>query len=380
MKTWVEVSKANLAHNFHELNLSLKDDVRFMAIVKSNAYGHDMVLVAKLLSKISKKRELWFGVDSLAEAIALREVKIKNPILILGYVPLEDLAEAIRANVRLTIYNLETAVRASRIAKKLKKILKVHIKIDTGTTRQGVGDKDLIKFARAVKKLKNLEIEGIGTHYANIEDTTDHSYAALQLKRFKNAIISLKKIGVTQLIAHSAASAAVILFPETHFNMIRVGISLYGMWPSSETRLSAKSAGARNIELKPVLTWKTKVAQLKTVSAGTPVSYGLTEKVVRATRVAVLPVGYFDGYDRKLASIGNVLIRGVRCKVLGRVCMNMMMVDATDVKGIKLEDEAVLLGTQKKDAISAEELARKVNTINYEIVTRINPLISRILI
>lgn len=351
-----------------------------MAVVKSNAYGHGMVLTSKLLSKISKKRELWFGVDSPGEAIALKEADIKNPILILGYTPLEELTEVIRANIRLTIYNLETAVKASKIAKKFKKIVKVHIKVDTGTTRQGVGDEDLVKFVRAVKKLKNIEIEGVSTHYANIEDTTDHSYAAAQLKRFIKAISSLKKIGVKPKITHTAASAAAIIFPETYFNMVRVGISLYGMWPSSETKLSAKSTGERDIELKPALTWKTKVAQIKTVNAGTPVSYGLTEKVVRKTRIAVLPVGYFDGYDRKLSSIGNVLIRGVRCKVLGRVCMNIMMVDATDVEGIKLEDEAVLLGTQKKDTISAEELAHKVNTINYEIVARINPLIPRILI
>jgi len=233
--------------------------------------------------------------------------------------------------------------------------------------------------AKLIKKYPQINIEGIYTHYANIEDTTNHSYARQQLKRFKEAIELLKKNGIKIPLKHTACSAAVILFPETYFDMVRLGISMYGLWPSPETFVSAKEK-SRKLNLEPALTWKTKIAQIKQIKAGTPISYGLTERVSQDSKIAVLPIGYWDGYDRKLSGIGNVLIRGRRCKVLGRVCMNMIIVDVSHISDVKLEDEVVLLGKQESEEITADELAQKIGTINYEVVTRINPLIPRIVI
>lgn len=237
-------------------------------------------------------------------------------------------------------------------------------------------EKDLPDFVKFIKQFSSVEIQGASTHYANIEDTTDSSFAVEQLAAFYRAAEILEKEGVNVLLRHTACSAATILFPETHFNMVRLGISMYGLWSSKETKAVAKNKNSE-FNLRPVLTWKTIVAQIKNIAAGTPVGYGLTERVGRDSKIAILPVGYYDGYDRKLSSVGNVLIRGKRCKVLGRICMNMVIVDVTDLERIELEDEVVLLGRQGREEVSADDLAGKIGTINYEVVTRINPLIAR---
>lgn len=373
MKTWIEISKKNLVHNLRQFDAILGRSVRLMAVVKSNAYGHGLIAAARIFTKALRGREVWLGVDSVFEGAELREAGIQAPILVLGYTPDEDLFLAFKHELRLTVYNKETILKLS----KFKKNLKVHIKLDTGTTRQGVGDSEILDFVKFVKKFPKLEIEGLSTHYANIEDTTDHAFAAQQLKRFIAAVGVLEKAGFKIPIKHTASSAAAILFPETHFNMARIGISLYGYWSSGEARVSA-SKKDKKLVLKPALVWKTVVAQVRNVPAGTPISYGLTEKTGRDGKIAVLPVGYFDGYDRGLSSVGEVLINGHRAKVMGRVCMNMIMVDATDCGPVDPGEEAVLLGRQGGEEITAEEVARKLNTINYEVVTRINPLIKRV--
>lgn len=372
MKTWVEISQKNIVHNLRQFDALLGRGVRLMAVVKSNAYGHGLVLAAKIFTKSLRGREVWLGVDSVFEGAELREAGIKAPILVLGYTPDEDLSLAFKHGLRLTVYNKETV---SKLAK-FKKNIKIHIKLDTGTTRQGVDDNKVLEFAKFVKAYPQIEIEGLSTHYANIEDTTDHSFAALQLKRFVAAVGVLEKAGFKIPLKHTACSAAAILFPETHFNMARIGISLYGYWSSGEAKVSAAKKG-QNLVLKPALAWKTVIAQVRDVPAGTPISYGLTEKTKRDGKIAVLPIGYFDGYDRGLSSVGEVLIKGKRCKVMGRVCMNMIMADVTDCGVVKPGDEAVLLGAEGSEIITAEEIARKLNTINYEIITRINPLIKR---
>ncbi len=375
MKSWIEISSENLKHNLREFDKILPKNVRIMTVVKSNAYGHGLLLTAKIFTETLKEREIWLGVDSVYEGEELRKAGISIPILVLGYTPIQDLVLAAKYDLRLTIYNKEACSTLAKLDKKTK----VHIKLDTGTTRQGVGENEAVQFVEFVKRMPNIELEGLSTHYANIEDTTDHAFAALQLKRFIKIASALENAGIKIPFKHTACSAAAIVFPETHFNMARLGISLYGYWPSGETKVSAREQGIK-ISLKPALVWKTIIAQLREVPAGTPISYGLTEKTKRQSRIAVLPVGYFDGYDRGLSSIGEVLIKDQRCKVLGRICMNMLMVDATDCKDATLEDKAILLGAGTRDAITAEEMAKKVNTINYEIITRINPLIPRILV
>lgn len=373
MKTWIEISKNNLLHNLEQFKKLVGEQIKIMGVVKANAYGHGLAEVA---SVISDKVD-WFGVDSLSEALKLRQAAIKKPILILGYTELKDLKEAVKNNISLTVYNKETIEKLGKIPIHNPNLNpKIHIKIETGTTRQGVLENEILDFVKFVKQYPSIEIHGLSTHYANIEDTTDSSFAMVQLETFSRVTEILKKENVSVSLRHTACSAATILFPETRFDMVRLGISMYGLWSSKETKAVAKNKNLE-LDLRPVLTWKTIVAQIKNLSAGTPVGYGLSERVSRDSKIVVLPIGYYDGYDRKLGNVGNVLIRGKRCKVLGRVCMNMIIVDVTDVEKIELEDEAVLLGRQGKEEISAEDLAGKIGTINYEAVTRINPLISR---
>jgi len=368
MKTWIEISENNILHNIQSLKKLLKPSTSFMAVLKSNAYGHGL----EIINAICVKSGLvdWYGVDSKEEALILRKLGNTSPILILGYIPYEELDQVIENNISFVAYNLELLTYLEN--KKYNKKIKIHIKIETGTSRQGIADQELIDFIKKAQENQNIEIEGIYTHYANIEDTTDSTYAMEQLKKFNQNIQLLEKMNINIPIKHSACSAAIINYPETHFNMVRAGISMYGMWSSVETKAVTQTNNI-NLELKPALTWKTYIAQIKTLKANTPVSYGLTEAVKRYSKVAILPIGYWDGYDRGLSSVGEVLINNKRAKILGRICMNMMIVDITDTPNAKINNEAILLG----DQITAEEMARKIGTINYEIVTRINPMIKR---
>jgi alanine racemase len=372
-KTWVEVSRSALCANAAALRSALGRGTRLMGVVKANAYGHGIVETVKALGTSGVD---WFGVDAVREAEAVRGAGSKKPVLVLGYTPTSDVARAVRQGFSLIAYNKETLERAAR-AGSSRSPAKIHLKLETGTSRQGVRAEDLPSFAKLARKTKNVVIEGVSTHYANIEDTTDSAYAMGQLERFNAMVAALAKDGVKPPISHTACSAAALLFPETHFGMVRAGIALYGLWPSKETRVSANQRG-KSFTLRPALSWKTVVAQVKELPEGAPVSYGLTERLTRKSKIAVIPVGYWDGFDRGLSSVGRVLIRGHRAKVLGRVCMNMCVVDVTDVPGVKLEDEVTIIGRQGKDALAAEDVAGAIGTINYEVVTRINPLIPRV--
>jgi alanine racemase len=375
MRTWLEISSKNLKHNLDQFRTLVGDEVKIAGIIKSNAYGHGLLEVAK----VADDRVDWFGVDSLDEALKLKEKGIYKPILILGYSELERLNEVVENGFHQVIANLETLERLDTITKENNKSAFVHLKIETGTSRQGILFDLLDLFLKIIKQNENIKLAGASTHFANIEDTTDHSYAEEQLLKYKEAVRKIEEAGETDFIKHTACSAATVLFPETYFDLVRVGISMYGLWSSGETRISAKQKGLE-INLKPVLTWKTKIAHLKNLPAGTPISYGCTEKLTSDSVLAVLPIGYWDGFDRSLSSVGNVLVNGQRCKVVGRVCMNMIVIDVTKVEGVKLEDEVVILGKQADDEITADEVASKLNTINYEVVTRINPVIKRVVV
>lgn len=373
-KTWVEISKSALISNLKSIRALVKPS-RVMAVVKSNAYGHGLTEIAQLVQRDVS----WFTVDSLPEAISLRRAGIKNSILIIGYIDPSDLPLCAKYRLSFVAYDKKTleAIRAHRSAKKGS--YRIHLKIETGTTRQGLDGKALIEFAKQAAMIPSVMIEGAYTHYANIEDTVDPAYAMNQLARFQEEIKRLELAGIKPELLHTAASAAALLYKETRFDAIRLGIALYGHWPSHEVQAVMKQQGTQ-LNLKPVLSWKTRVAQVKEVKKGTPVSYGLTERVHRDSKIAVLPVGYWDGYDRGFSSVGSVLIAGQRCKIVGRICMNMMMADVTDVSGVKAHDEVVLMGVQKKQELTAEELSSKIGTIQYELLTRINPMISRVIV
>lgn len=374
-KTWVEVSKKALVSNAETFKRRVKAGVAVMAVVKSNAYGHGLVETAKTVQPVLDG----FGVDNVDEGLALLKAGVKKPILILGFTPSWRMAEAFKAGLRLTVSSMEQARAAKTAAEKARKTGRIHLKIETGTTRQGADLRDLPDVARVIRSSKRIELEGVSTHYANVEDAADHAYAVGQLEAYENGLRILDAHGLKPPVRHTACTAAAILYPDTYFSMVRLGIGLYGLWPSVETRAEAEREGLE-IELKPALAWKTRIAQVKDVRRGTPISYGLTERMPRDGKIAVLGVGYWDGYDRGLSSVGEALVRGHACKVMGRVCMNMCMIDVTDVPNVKAEEEVTLLGTSGKLAVGAESMAAKLQTIPYEVVTRINPLIPRILV
>jgi len=372
-KTWVEVSRPALIANAKTFRRRVKPEVAVMAVVKSNAYGHGLVEVAKTVQPHLD----WFGVDNVDEGLALKKAGIRKPILVLGFTPSWRMKEAVRAGLRMVVSTMEQ-VKAARAAAKGKKAY-LHLKVETGTTRQGAGLRELPVIAQTIRASKQLVFEGLSTHYANIEDATEHDYAAGQLEAYRNALDILDAHSIVPPVKHTACTAAAMLYPDTHFDMVRVGIGLYGIWPSLETRVETEARGA-DLELRPAMTWKTLIAQVKDVKRGTPISYGLTETMPRDGKIAVLGVGYWDGFDRGLSSVGEVLVRGRKAKVMGRVCMNMCMIDVSDIPGVKAEDEVVLLGESGKLAVTAEDMAAKLETIPYEVVTRVNPLIPRELV
>lgn len=370
--TWVEISRNALIANIRQFRGLVGSETILCPCIKANAYGHGIVQAGKIFLEAGAD---WLCVNSLYEAKKLREEGVSAPIYILGYVALEDLAEAIQLDCSFVVYNRETIAKLGELGKPAK----IHIKIETGNNRQGIEVSDLTEFASFAKTFENIKIEGVSTHFANIEDTTDHSYAEKQLAVFNDAVKKLENLGINSLIRHCANSAATILFPKTHFEMVRTGIATYGMWPSSETYLSYMKEKHGDFSLTPALTWKTRIAQIKRVPAGEYIGYGCTYKTGHETKLAILPIGYYDGYDRGLNG-AYVLINGRRAPVRGRICMNIIMVEITDVPGAKLEDEVVLMGRSGEEVISAEQFATWAGTINYEVTTRINERIPRIIV
>jgi alanine racemase len=371
---WVEIDRAALAHNIRVFRRLIGSERKLLAVVKANAYGHGLVEVSRLALGQGVD---WLGVHSLEEALALRSAGLDAPVLILGAVALADLRAAVEADVRLTVYNPETVDRLADISRRLGTQARVHLKVETGTNRQGVAERDLLSLARRIRKSRGLVLEGLSSHFANIEDTTDPSYPDFQLENYKRAAALLESHGFSIPVKHMSCTAATILFPGTRFDLARVGIGLYGLWPSKETYLSRLHLHLTPLKLKPVLSWRTRVVQVKSVAKGRFVGYGCTYRTTRPSRLAVLPVGYSDGYDRKLSNAGHVLIRGRRAPVRGRVAMDFILVDVTDIPAARLEDEVTLLGRSGRESISAEQLAALVGTISYEILARINPLLLR---
>jgi alanine racemase len=368
---WVEIDRGAPEHNLRQLRAGSAQGVLACAVVKSNAYGHGAAQITSLLPSAE-----WFGVNSLEEGLELRSFGITRPILLLGHVPVAELRAALEADLRLTVYNRETIEALSSLPAGAPPA-RVHVKVDTGTARQGVLPDELERFLGIVKGARGVVLEGLSTHFANIEDTLNHDYAELQMARFTSALGTAERVAGRLPFVHAACTAAAILFSSTHFTMLRSGIGLYGLWPSRETVVAAREKGSAVAEFKPVLSWKTRIVQIKTIPEGSFVGYGCSYRTMRRTVLGVLPVGYADGYDRALGNRAHVLVRGRRAPVIGRICMNLCMVDLTDVAGARLEDEVVLLGRSGEERISAETMAEWAGTINYEIVARISPLLPR---
>lgn len=373
MISQITVNKENLLHNLNQLKKVLHKNVGTIAVIKANAYGHGQNEVAKVI----EKHVDYFQVDDLAELSSLRKVT-KKPILVFGYVKNDELEQAIKLGGILGIYDLKRAQILNEIGSKINKKIKLHIKVDAHLGRQGILLENLPDFLNDFKKLRNVKVTGVYSHFANIEDTSDFTHALKQIDTFQKAVMLFEKRGYKNFAKHMSSTSGVMVYDQftNYFNLVRLGIGLYGLWPSEDL----KNRFGETIELKPVMEWKTWVAQVKEVPKGFTIGYGLTYMTPIKKKIAVVPQGYSDGYDRLLSNTGEVLIKGKRCRVLGRVAMNMFMVDVTRIKDVKVEDEVVLLGKQGKEEITAEEIARKINTINYEVVSRVNPLLDRVVV
>lgn len=375
--THVEINRAALVHNIGEFRRLIGPRRKFLAAVKANAYGHGMLEVAAIALRSGVD---WLGVHSVEEGTALREAGVRAPVLVLGYAPFNALEEAVARDLRLTVYNRETVRRLAVLSRRLGRTVRLHVKVETGTWRQGVDAGDATALAAEILKHPGLRLEGLSSHFANIEDTTKHDYPRFQLESYRSACRSLADKGIRVPLRHMSCTASTILFPEPDFNMARVGIGLYGLWPSKETYLSCLMKKRKPVALVPVLSWKARIAQIKKAPAQSSIGYGCTYMTTRPTALAVIPVGYFDGYDRGLSNAAHVLIRGKRAPVRGRVAMDFIVADVTDIAGIRLEDEATLIGADGRERITADDLAGWAGTINYEILARINPLVPRIVV
>ena len=369
--SWVEIDRTRLLENIATFRNCLTPQTRLMAVVKSNAYGHGLDLVARTIRESID----WFGVDSVGEAREVARLAPLKPISILGFSRPDQADLIVKHGFRPVVYRRDVVDALSESASRIGVNARIHLKIETGTNRQGVPPEDVVAFALDAAARPGIEIEGAYTHFSNIEDTLDPSFARLQLERFREALARLEAAGVRPREVHAAATAGILLYPDTHFTMVRLGIGAYGVWPSRETRIAAREKGMQ-LSLEPVMTWKTRIVQLKRIVAGDYVGYGQAFQAGRPMTLAVLPVGYFEGYDRRLSGIGRALVGGRHAAVVGRVAMNMTMLDVTDVDA-HVDDEVVLLGRQGDQEILADELAEKIGTISYEVLARVNPLLER---
>jgi alanine racemase len=319
----------------------------------------------------------YFQVNSFEELKKIKNSTSKM-ILVFGYVGNSDLENAIKLGCILSVFDLPHLILINKIASILNKKQKVHIAIDSLLGREGIMPNEIEIFIKKLMKMKNIIVDGIYSHFANIEDTANFSYAEKQIKVYESIIKIFIKYGFNDLKTHISATSGTMVYEKNSGNnkIVRLGIGIYGLWPSLYLNKSLKN----KIILKPILSWKTHIVQVKILPIGYCIGYGLTYITNKETKIAVIPQGYADGYDRRLSNIGEVLISGTRCKVLGRVAMNMFVVDVTNLNKVKEGDEVVILGFQKSESICADEIAKKLNTINYEIVARINPLLPRIVL
>lgn len=364
---WAEIDLNAIADNCQTVQRLVKPGTEIMAIVKANGYGHGAVEVAKKALESGADR---LGVATQQEALELRQAGIKVPILILGFTPLEDAPVTIANRLIQTVFSLAQGEALSRAATEFQTKAVIHLKIDTGMGRIGFAASDS-SIAEIVQltSLPGVEVEGIYTHLAQA-DSLDKSSARSQLARFDRFLAKLKNEGIEIPVVHAANSAAIMELPESHYDLVRPGIMLYGLYPSPEVNRN-------QVKLRPALAWKTRVVHVKEVPAGTPISYGGTFVTQRATKVATLPLGYADGLMRLLSNQGRVLINGRRVPIIGRICMDQTMVDVTEAGPVKVGDLVTIIGHQGDDEITADEMAEAAGTINYEIVCAVGNRVLR---
>jgi len=377
---WAEVDLKAIAHNVRELRRITNPNARLMAVVKANAYGHGVVQVTQ--QALESGAEV-LGVARLNEGVALRKAGFDEPVLIFGFTPPSVAGKLIAFDLTQSVWSYQTAEAYSAAAVTAKKSIKIHLKVDTGMGRLGLlpdsrrysstdvrPTTNALQKVKAIASLPGLELEGIYTHFATA-DSLDKTYANEQFELFVDFIDKLHLSGLEMPVKHAANSGAIIDMPETHLDMVRAGISIYGLHPSDEV-------DKVRIELQPAMALKARVVHLKNVPAGFKISYGCTYETRSPTTIASVPVGYADGYNRLLSSQGHMLVRGQRAPIVGRVCMDQTMLDVGHIPDVSLEDEVVIFGRQGDEAITVDEIASILNTINYEIVSALPDRVPRI--
>jgi alanine racemase len=377
--TWAEIDLNAYAHNIRELRRVTRPPARLMAVVKANGYGHGAVEVAR---EALQHGVQYLGVARINEAVPLREAGLEAPILIFGYSPPDLAPLLIDYELTQTVYSLSTGSALSEQATRKGKKINIHLKVDSGMGRLGlllvptngnpddIAAQNSVREIEAISRLRGLTVEGIFTHFATA-DSADKSYADLQLDRFMDLLNRLQKEGLEPPVRHAANSGALIDMPDSHLDMVRPGIATYGLHPSNEVN-------KRIVDLKPVMTLKSRIIHLKRVAPGFNISYGITFQTKNHTTIATVPVGYADGFNRLLSSRGHMLVHGQRVPIVGRVCMDLTMLDVGEISGVALEDEVVVFGEQGNEAVTADEIASSLDTINYEVVSTITGRVPRV--
>jgi alanine racemase len=362
-----EIDLNSFRNNIQEIRRIIRPESKIIAVVKANAYGHGIIDMAEAALKS--------GADSLAvarttEALQLRKNNVPGPILVFGYTTKDEIEPLITNNITFTVYDLNTAKTINDYAEKLSKQAIIHIKIDTGMSRLGFVSKiESLEKIRKIKELPNIYLEGIYTHFADA-DNYDKQYTIMQLKQFNDFLVILNKNNISIPIKHASNSAAIIDHPDANFDAVRPGIALYGLYPS-------EFVNKNKLNLIPVMTLKVQVAQVRTIPKGTKVGYGCRFTADHNIKIATLPIGYADGFTRMLKN-GEVLVQGVKAPVIGTICMDQCMISVDHISDINIGDEVVIIGRQGNNCIKADDIAKKLNTINYEVACMISFRIPRI--
>jgi len=365
--TFAEIDLSAIAHNI-EAVVTRVYPAQVMAVVKANAYGHGVIPVTRTALSHGAT---YLGVALMEEGIELRNHGIEAPILVFGGAVTSQLRDYFTFNLEATIYTKEIALGFSQLSEQFQAPISVHIKVDTGMGRVGIGWEEAIEFIEYVNGLQGVVIEGLYTHFAT-SDERDKSYAGIQFERFRNVIAQVEERKITIPLKHAANSGAILDLPETYLDMVRLGVMMYGYYPSNET--------TESIALKPAMTFKSAVLFLKTIPAGTSVSYGRKFFSQRETRIATIPVGYADGYNRLLTNTGQVTIRGKQFPVVGRVCMDLILVDVGADDAVEIGDEAILFGRADDQAITVNEICTITGTIPYEVTCWVSSRVPRVYI
>lgn len=371
--SYIEISKENLVHNIKQFRNIINKNTKIVSVVKSNAYGHGDTEVVKILNPLTD----YFQVDSIEELERARSYT-KKPILVFGYLDEDGIKKAIKLGAIISAFDLIHLLKINYIGGQLKTKTRVHIAIDSYLGREGIVPNQIENIIRELKNLKNIILDGVYSHFSNIEDTMNFTHAERQIDAYHSAVEIFKLNGYKDIKTHISATSGILVYDnkDCEHTLVRLGIGLYGMWPS----LHLKYLNKNKITLKPVLRWVTHVAQVKVLPPNYPIGYGLTHITKKKTTIAVIPQGYSDGLTRSVSNKGFVLIKGKKAKILGRVAMNMFVVDVSNIKGVVPDDEVLILGVQGKNEIKAEDYAEMMDTINYEVTTHISSLLPRVIV